>query len=96
MEQNVESKVESIVEKVLDMNPEDKEFSAEAFAVRVQQAKIGMTYNRDKNQNERIKQGQMIRVIGMIASSPEAREKYIEATQPGLLPALQTRPKLNE
>ena len=90
---DMETRVEQIVESVLDMDPDSPGFRAESFDVRMKQAKVGMTFSRNRNQNDRIKQGQRLRMIGMISRDPEMRKQYIQATKPGELPDLRDRPK---
>jgi len=93
METDISKKVESIVSRLLDMDPSAEDFTMTGFEVRVKQANVGLSYNRDTAMNERIKQGQMLRIIGMISTDPEVREQYIRDTQPSLPLKLLGRPK---
>lgn len=93
MEKTVDEKLETIVNDVLDMDPKDKAFNPGELEYRATQFRIGSQFIRDRNMNDRIKIGQMIRVIGMIATTPEAREEYVRKTAPGMIADLRTRPK---
>jgi len=55
------------------------------FTAKERQAKIGMTFVREKNQNRRIENGQVLRVITMITNDPKMREQYIRKSMPKLL-----------
>jgi len=57
------------------------------FTAKEKQAKIGMTFVREKNQNKRIENGQALRVIAMITNDPKIREEYIRKSMPKLLAA---------
>jgi len=57
------------------------------FMAKERQAKIGMTFVREKNQNKRIENGQALRVIAMITNEPKIREEYIRKSMPKLLAA---------
>ena len=93
MEDNIENKVEKIVEEVLDMNPSEKGFNPGVLDYKERQFRVGSTFLRDRDKNKRIKVGQTIRIIGMITADPEIRKEYIRQTQPQLLPDLRSRPK---
>lgn len=93
MGKTVDEKLETIVNDVLDMDPTDAGFNPGELEYRATQFRIGSQFIRDRNMNERIKVGQMIRVIGMIATTPEAREEYVRKTAPGMIADLRSRPK---
>ena len=93
MEKDISKKVETIVSSLLEMDPGAEDFKMASFEVRVKQASVGLAYNRDLTMNERIKQGQMLRIIGMISTDPEVREQYIRDTQPSFPQKLLNRPK---
>jgi thymidylate synthase len=82
VEELTENKVKEVLEYETEVMTEQK---ARTFAAKVQQAKIGMTFNRDRNQNKRIEQGQILRIITMITTDPKEREKYIKSSMPKLL-----------
>jgi hypothetical protein len=54
----------------------------ESFMARLNQAKIGMIYTRDREIMKRVNSGQMIRVITLISDNKEVRKDYITATMP--------------
>lgn len=54
----------------------------EEFDIRLQQAKIGMIYVRDREIMKRVNSGQMIRVITLITQDPATRKDYITAAMP--------------
>lgn len=93
MGKSIDQKLEMIVNDVLDMDPKSAEFNPGELEYRSTQFRIGSQFVRDRNMNERIKVGQMIRVIGMIATTPEAREEYVRKTAPGMIADLLSRPK---
>lgn len=54
----------------------------EIFMSRLNQAKIGMIYTRDREIMKRVNSGQMIRVITLISDNNEVRREYISAAMP--------------
>jgi hypothetical protein len=93
MKESIEEKIEGIVNDVLDMDPMNPNFNPGELEYRERQFRVGSQFMRDKNMNERIKTGQMIRIVGMVTSDPETREQYIKATTPGMIPDLKNRPE---
>ena len=93
MSDKIETKLETLVEEVLGMEPEEKGFKPKVLEYRERQFRIGAQFLRDKNMNDRIKVGQMLRVVAMITQDPEVRKEYIKASQPKMLPQLESRPK---
>ncbi len=75
------------VKEILECEPETtkKEF----FYMKLNQAKLGMVYIRDREIMKRINSGQMIRVINFITSDEKERKAYIQASMPELTPMLE-------
>lgn len=54
----------------------------EEFHKCLDQAKLGMTFVRDREIMKRVSAGQTIRVINLVAVDSEERMKYIKASMP--------------
>jgi len=76
----IKTLVDSRVRELLLCEPEA--VKKEVFYMRLNQAKLGMTYVHDREVMKRINSGQMIRVINFITSNPKEREGYIRASMP--------------
>lgn len=75
------------VREMLECKPEKTE--KEIFYMKLNQAKLGMVYVRDREVMKRISSGHMIRVINLITSNDEEREKYVRASMPEIAPMLE-------
>lgn len=62
---------------------------SDTFRNMLDQAKIGMTYIRDREMMKRIQQGQIIRVVSFISQNQEERAEYIKVSMPNLVPELE-------
>lgn len=54
----------------------------EEFGKCLDQAKLGMTFVRDREIMKRVSAGQTIRVINLVAVDSEERKNYIKASMP--------------
>lgn len=70
------------VREILLCEPED--MKRDIFYMKLDQAKLGMVYTRDREIMKRVNSGQMIRVVNLIATSPVEKKAYLEATMPEL------------
>ena len=75
------------VKELMQVNLEESgHFDKDRFNARMSQAKLGMTYVRDREQTKRIEQGQTLRAITLITKNDKLREEYIKKSMPKLLP----------
>ena len=72
--------VDQRVHDILEADVEQMDDSV--FMKKLNQAKIGMVYVRDREIMKRVTAGHMIRVINLISTNPEEKEQYIKATMP--------------
>lgn len=70
------------VKSILLCEPE--KMKKEIFYMKLNQAKLGMVYTRDRELMKRVNSGQMIRVVNLIATSPIEKKAYLTATMPEL------------
>ena len=70
------------VKSILLCDPE--KMKRDIFYMKLDQAKLGMVYTRDRELMKRVNSGQMIRVVNLITTSPVERKAYLEATMPEL------------
>lgn len=68
------------VRDILLCDPEN--MKKDIFYMRLDQAKLGMAYIRDREVMKRISAGQTLRVVNLIASNTEERQRYIKASMP--------------
>jgi len=80
--QQIKEKTEKIILDVLNLDVEKTK--SEIFDKKIQQAKIGMTFQRDREISARIESGQYIRVITLIANDKDERKRYMEITMPNI------------
>lgn len=66
--------------EMLECKPE--KMKKDIFYMKLSQAKLGMTYIRDREIMKRVNSGQMIRIVNLITSNPEERANYIKASMP--------------
>lgn len=72
------------VRDILKCEPENVDKNI--FYMKLNQAKLGMVYIRDREIMKRVGNGQMIRVINFITSNEDEKASYIKATMPELMP----------
>lgn len=77
------------VKELLEANPAD--IDSEIFRNMLDQAKVGMTYIRDREMMKRIEQGQIIRVVSFISQDNVERKRYMEISMPQLMPQLERK-----
>jgi len=70
------------VKEVLLCDPE--KMKRDIFYMKLDQAKLGMVYTRDRELMKRVNSGQMIRMINVITTDPVEKRRYLEATNPEL------------
>ncbi|GAH44184.1 unnamed protein product [marine sediment metagenome] len=75
----------------LKQNPEN--IDAETFRAKLEQAKLGMSFLRDREMMRRISQGQQIRVFNLITSTPDELKEYIKVSMPEVIPKEQIEKK---
>lgn len=74
---------EIIEQKALEIMQEPiREDNLKTFYAKLNQAKFGMSWKRDREMMQRINTGQDIRVITLISKDPQQRQEYIEMTMP--------------
>ena len=78
----IKAMTEAVVLEVLKLNP--KTTPDTIFDKKVQQAKIGMIFLRDREISDRIHNGQYIRVITLISDDKDERKRYMEITMPNI------------
>jgi len=78
--QNLPGLVDQRMLEILECKPE--KMKKDIFYMKLSQAKLGMTYIRDRDIMKRVNSGQMIRIVNLIASDPKERENYIRASMP--------------
>jgi len=78
--QNLPGLVDQRMLEMLECKPE--KMKKDIFYMKLSQAKLGMTYIRDRDIMKRVNSGQMIRIVNLIASNPEERANYIKASMP--------------
>jgi len=87
--ENVTSSIEALTElrvkELLQKDFNEGHFDKERTEIQIKQAKIGMTYVRDREQSKRIEQGQMLRAITLITQDDKLRAEYIKRSLPKLL-----------
>jgi hypothetical protein len=93
MSNGIEEKLEKLVEDTLAMEPTEKGFSKGEFEYNERKFNMAQKFLSYKSKYQAIKRGQSLRAINMIAQKPEVKEQYIRATQPNMLPEIQSRPK---
>lgn len=76
----IDELIDQKVYTILESEPD--ETNLKLFYARLNQAKLGMAYKRDRELMKRVSSGQVIRIIGLIAESPEEKKKYILASMP--------------
>ena len=81
---DIRSLTDNKVRDILKCKPED--IDKNIFYMKLNQAKLGMVYIRDREIMKRVGNGQMIRVINFITSNEEEKASYIKATMPELMP----------
>lgn len=80
VEDDVKKLMDKRVKELLECNPE--KIKKEIFYMKLDQAKLGMVYIKDREIMKRISSGQMIRMISFISTDIDERKKYIEASMP--------------
>ena len=71
---------DQIVKEILECDP--KNIEKDIFYMKLSQAKLGRDYLKDREIMKRISSGHMIRVINFIATDPEEKLAYINASVP--------------
>lgn len=84
---DIQTLTDQCVKDMLNCKPES--VKKEIFYMKLNQAKLGMVYIRDREIMKRINSGQMIRVIQFISSDAKERENYIKASIPELSPQIE-------
>jgi len=64
------------------MEQDTSKVEKEEFSKCLDQAKLGMTFVRDREIMKRVSAGQTIRVINLVAVDSKERKKYIETSMP--------------
>ncbi len=78
--------------KVLEfmkLNPDKVEL--DSFRAKLEQAKLGMVFTRDREMMKRISQGQQIRVFNLISTDKAEMQRYIEVSMPEVIPKKQIK-----
>jgi len=88
--ENIETSISGLTElrvkTFLQKDYNEGHFDKERADIQLKQAKLGMTYVRDREQSKRIEQGQTLRAITLITKDDKLREEYIKKSMPKLLP----------
>jgi len=78
----IDNLVNKRVLEILKMKPEKTK--KDIFYMMLDQAKLGMSYKRDREVMKRVSSGHMIQMINVIATDPAEKKAYLEATHPEL------------
>jgi len=65
---------------ILELEP--SQIAGDEFDIRLRQARLGMSFIKDREIMKRMVSGHNIRIISLIASDKDERKRYIEATMP--------------
>ena len=76
--------------KVLEFMKENPEkVDLETFRAKLEQAKLGMIFVRDREIMKRISQGQHIRVFNLVSNDKDQLQRYVEISMPEIIPKLE-------
>jgi len=78
-----EHKIKMTEDAIFEKSTASKE-DKDIFFMKMQQARLGMVYKRDREIMKRVTSGQTIRVINLITSNEAEKRRYIEATMPDI------------
>ena len=93
MSEEIESQVEQLILDTLAMKTQERGFSEKEFGLNERKFKMAQKFLSELKKYQSINRGQKLRAIQMAINDPVLREEYIRASQPALLPELQSRPK---
>jgi len=80
--QQIKDFTEKVVLDVLTLDAD--KVDNDVFERKIQQAKIGMSFQRDREVSDRIEKGQYIRVVTLISTDRDERKQYMELTMPSI------------
>lgn len=84
IDDEIRTKTDLKVKEFIDIDP--SKIDGETFSNIMNQAKMGMTFVRDREMMKRITNGQGIRVFNLVSTDKEELKGYIKSTMPKLLP----------